>query len=923
MIIKGTNEKDHLIMKYNSNNGVWEDHTNRIIYLSDKNQKSWYIIELNSKGEKIQYYAKFNEVKATNIYEKIEFDKNNVFINSKKIDSIDSIYYFPMYGYKVFFNNLKTIFIKQLMRSEDRKIYIFYHNTNKSLNNPIFDYYISLAKEAAERSHIGENDEDTIEDLLYKLYLSIDEIKPTSVLHSYTNQSINKQEYDERKLIFPFKTNYSQIQAIKSAFSNQLSVISGPPGTGKTQVILNLIFNALIRGMKIAVISNNNTAVENIYDKLKEKNFDFFVAYLGNSKKVTSFFENQKNLSTELKNIVTKNENEFNNLNELMDLFNKQNVLSKSILEYKELKEEQKHYMEHYTYKDMSTLFKNPKICENYSFLNNFKYYLLSLRKMNFFNKLIIKYKYKLNTTKFNVNDFVEYIDYMFFIDKLRKKEIEINDIESYLKENNIDSLSKKLEEYSQSTLNSYLVNKYSDFEELQFSYKDYKNHFNAFVNRYPVILSTTQSLLRNTAYDYMYDLVIIDEASQSDILTSILSMNVTRNMVIVGDAKQLSQIDNQSIYGKARMLNKVLSIDNCFRYEDNSILNSVLNLKCFVPNVVLKEHYRCDSRIIEFCNRKFYNGELIIKTDTSKTDPMIVIYTVEGNHARKNPNGTGQYNDREAQEILEILRNEESNDIGIISPFNAQVNYIRKLINKDYSHVEVDTIHKYQGRQKEIIILSTVVNDIKDLNEDFITNFVTNPKLLNVAISRAVKKIYLVVSHGVYTSKQNTISQLIDYIKYYNDSSTLKEGKVVSIFDKLYDKSMENIRNSNCIRYVDSYAEKLMLDYLNNILKDYSDYRIILHYRLKYLINDYDGFNKDEINYINHPKTHVDFTIFDMTSYKPVLCIEVDGTKYHDYNKVQINHDKIKNRIIKHNNIPFLRIKTNKSNEELVKKYL
>ena len=70
--------------------------------------------------------------------------------------------------------------------------------------------------------------------------------------------------------------------------------------------------------------------------------------------------------------------------------------------------------------------------------------------------------------------------------------------------------------------------------------------------------------------------------------------------------------------------------------------------------------------------------------------------------------------------------------------------------------------------------------------------------------------------------------------------------------------------------------------------------------------------------------KTHVDFVIFDKISHKPVLCIEVDGTKFHDYDKIRIEHDEIKNRALKANNINILRLKTNQSGEILkIRQYL
>lgn len=70
--------------------------------------------------------------------------------------------------------------------------------------------------------------------------------------------------------IFPFGGNASQFHAVSAALENQISVIQGPPGTGKTQTILNIIANLLATGKTVLVVSNNNSATENVLEKLSD-----------------------------------------------------------------------------------------------------------------------------------------------------------------------------------------------------------------------------------------------------------------------------------------------------------------------------------------------------------------------------------------------------------------------------------------------------------------------------------------------------------------------------------------------------------------------------------------------------------------------------------------------------------------------------
>ena len=916
MEIRGKNEYDHLILKYDDKIKKYTDITKEVFYLKD-DRNSWYV---GFSSNKKYYHISYDNLIVSINPIKLDINGCDIYINNQKRHDIFNIVKFDDYGYKIFMKNYKTLFTKNIIIDNSR-IDINYIDLNIiKTNNSVFDYYKCLAKYAADISQ----DDLSIENLLYKLYDKVDSIDYDSVLYSYTKQKYKLTENKVNKYIYPFATNISQIKAIEQVFGNKLSVIAGPPGTGKTQVILNLISNAIVNNMSIAVISNNNTAVENVYDKMKDENMDFLLAYLGNSDNVDKFFSNSDNIEKRILEIVTNSDEKnidvcIDKLKMLYERKNKSVQIEKDLFE---LKEEYKHFKEQHKFVDYSNIIKD---YNNYDMYFKLKYYLLSLKKIGFINKVILRFKYKFDFNKIDsLESFINYLEYKYYDLKRDSLKQDLKIINEYISQNDFNHLVNELKDISKIKFNNYLLNRFKNIKNTDFDKNNYKIRFDEFIYRYPVILSTTHSLLRNISYGHKFDLVIIDEASQSDILTSILAMNVAKQMVVVGDDKQLSQIDNQDIYDVSVILSKIFDISEYYTYRDNSILHSVLSLPNKVESTILREHYRCDSRIIEFCNKKFYNNELIICTKTSDEDPLFIIHTVEGNHARKNPNGSGQYNDREAQEIYDIIKEIGSNDIGVITPFRAQAEYINNLLKNEYPNVEVDTIHKYQGRQKEVIILSTVVNDLDVEEDNPITDFVTNSKLLNVAISRAVKKLYLVVSDKVYRSENNTISQFIDYIKYYCSEKNDKEGQVTSIFDELYKEQNSALKESKCIKYVDSYAEKIMLNHLNNLLIDYPDYKLVMHYRLSDLIKVYDGFSVEEIRYVKHPKTHVDFVIFDKISFKPVLCIEVDGTRFHDYAKVQKEHDIIKTKIIELNGINILRLKTNQSNEILkIKKFL
>lgn len=904
MEIRGKNEYTHIILKYDEKKDTYEDVTNKVIFIKD-NFSSWYVVFDNNKS----YHCGFNKIRIGADPQEISIFNKTVYINNVPT-KVYKILYFDKIGYKIFSSFNNSFFVENIT-IQDEKIII--DNLNRYIyktSNKVFNYYKSLAHYASEM----DSSDDSIEKIIFNLYKKIDRVNTDSALYSYTHQVYRKKEYGCDKLIFPFSTNASQIKAVKAVFENNVSIISGPPGTGKTQVILNLISNSLIQNKKIAVISNNNTAVENVYDKLEDAGYEFVLASLGSNNNVDNFFKKEDLLKEKIRTLTFENKKYDSSILPLLEkLYDEKNQLQQLKDDLFKLEMEYKHFINN---NDNKKLVDYKIEFKNFTSYLELKNQLVFTKKITLFNKILLYLKFRVNVNKIqDLDNFIFFLDYKYYEFKIKWLTNRINVLENFLKKNNIHDLEDKLKENSKDIFNRYLMTKYINKKYPAFNADNYKDNYGDFIDRYPVTLSTTHSLLRNCIEGFMYDLVIVDEASQSDILTSLLTMNIARSVVVIGDEKQLSQIDNQNIYDISEKLASIYNIDSSYKYKDNSILKSISSLDNKPVEVLLREHYRCDLRIIKFCNEKFYNGDLIICTNTSYSDPLEVVYTVLGNHARKNPNGTGQYNIRECDEIINILKILDSDNVGIITPFKAQAEYISKMIKDDYPNVEVDTIHKYQGRQKDIIILSTVVNDLKDANEDFITNFVTNSQLLNVAISRAVKKIYLVVSHGVYNSKKNNIAQFIEYIKYYCNNS-VNEGKVVSIFDCLYSDSYKTLKKQKFNKSLDSVAEEVLMSKLNDILKDYPEYKISVHVRLNDLINNYDNFTDKELRYIKHPWTHVDFVIFNKITYKPVLCIELDGTRYHDYSDKQTSHDNIKTKVLEQNNIPLLRIKTNESNE-------
>lgn len=369
-----------------------------------------------------------------------------------------------------------------------------------------------------------------------------------------------------------------------------------------------------------------------------------------------------------------------------------------------------------------------------------------------------------------------------------------------------------------------------------------------------------------------------------------------------MGDTKQLPNVVTEDMRVRAKAIFDTYNLKEGYQFT-KSFLQSILDIMPDVTQTLLREHYRCHPKIINFCNQKFYRGELIIMTkDNGEDDVLSVVKTVAGNHERNH------YSQRQ----IDVIKNEimpkynfNPEETGIITPYRNQV----EALNREITDIDAATVHKFQGKEKDNIIISTVDDEISDFADD--------PYLINVAVSRAKKKLMLVVT-GNEQSKEHNITDLIDYIQYNNFE--VVESKIYSIFDYLYKQyTEERIAYLQKYKKISEYdSENLMYSLIQEIIADnkYSSLDVVCHFPLNMLIKNPQLLNDRECQYAMNPATHLDFLIYNRISKKPVLAIEVDGYEFHKKDTVQASRDLLKDRIMDLYEIPLLRFKTNGSSE-------
>jgi len=426
--------------------------------------------------------------------------------------------------------------------------------TNESFKSKL-NYFTDVAKIKDEAA----NDiPKLLEGQMKKLKL-----RPESALHAYfakDSQTLN----EPKNLIYPFGLNLSQVEAVEAAFSSQVSVIEGPPGTGKTQTILNIIANIAVKGQTAAVVSSNNDAVANVSEKMEKAGFDFLLALLGKSEQQTAFFENLPETPSdfdswsqedeEIEKIQVSINQDSSRIQALFTLQNRHAVINQQV---KDVVAEQKYYASHAS----SQKQLKPKLLPFYQFENKKILSFMAEESMMKGNKLSLRqmlkyifqyglYDVKTMNNKEKMQDIITYLQYQFYEQKLTELNNELAAIDSELQTKNFQEMNKRIIENSMTFFKNSIYEKNMKIKKNDFKKHTYKkaSTFNEFQKKYPIVLSTAHSLINSVPEGYLFDYLIIDEASQLELVPGILALGCARNVVIVGDKQQLAHIPDSKV---------------------------------------------------------------------------------------------------------------------------------------------------------------------------------------------------------------------------------------------------------------------------------------------------------------------------------------------------------------------------------------
>mgnify|MGYP001740751828 FL=1 len=864
--------------------------TEEISYIKRNNQGLWTVCFKSSPRV-------FNYNKGRLLYlskpERIDIVDKGLYIQDKHITNVAELLRFTD-GHHTFYRVTYTN--GSFENLAGREVYVTRTPIDK-IGSSLWDYLRKLADETGLMA-----DDET--NLLSKQYELVDVKRDNVPLAQFLGDKTKLRTYRlPKQVYYPFSCNTSQKEAVEAALTHQVSVIQGPPGTGKTQTILNIIANLLIAGKTVLVVSNNNSAVNNVAEKLEQEGLGFIVAKLGSVQKKEEFVAGQQPLphmsswhidaSSSVKQWVK------DALNNVSQGFSAQ-------LRQAELRAEYDALLKEATYNEK--LATNSIDCDwlysksSSKIMELLSYYQIRQSKQIPSVFFRIKWALKLGLPMFSflqkdVSDVIASLENAYYIVRKAEIEKELQSVESTLQSVDIKENLRLLSAYSLQILKNEIAEHYRADTRTAFTIKNIKAKTEDLLREYPVVLSTTYSAKSCISKDMVFDYVIMDEASQVDIKTGALALSCAMNAVIVGDDKQLPNVVSQEEALALQAIQLTYKVDDRYNEVTHSFLQSCVEVFKDIPVTLLREHYRCHPKIIEFCNQHFYNGELVAMTDDNAEDNVLqVVQTVEGNHAR------GHFNQREIDVIVQEVLPQcaDSGSIGIITPYRQQADEINKALGKDIA----STVHKYQGRECDTIIMSMVDNKPTEFSDD--------PNLLNVAISRAKTHLY-VVTNSNKMPKESNLAQLIDYVRYNNFE--VRQSEVSSVFDLLYkqytSQRLDSLANKPVVS--DYISENLFYNTLMEAITALGLVHIdvLCHYPVVRFISDWSLLTEEEKAFASNRLSHVDFLVYNSLTKRPLLVIEVDGWYYHKRQGGQVTRDALKDKLLAKFGLPLHRILT------------
>ncbi|ORX80691.1 putative DNA helicase [Anaeromyces robustus] len=553
--------------------------------------------------------------------------------------------------------------------------------------------------------------------------------------------NFTKRNYKKKKkpslIIYDDRININQMRVLYNAMKYPITYVHGPPGTGKTQTILNVILSSFYNDKTTLICSSNNKPVDGIIEKLS-------LSYCNNS---IPFPYLRLGKNSEVKMATLKIRDFYN-----IPIDNNNNR--------------------------MDELLSNIRIFDD-SYQSNLIESLEKQEKRFEIEESIRCSEKLIEAFEENEDNFCE--SYLKIKEKIRLLREELETIPEITNE--------QLKDLYTSIDNNYLLTQYFYYKSLKYISKLKKPKYNELIcicnmeddkkrviefNRwcsddsnmklltkvFPVIFSTNISTGKLGTPRFMFDLVVMDEAGQCNVATALIPITKAKTLLLIGDPKQLKPVivleENVNI-----ILMEKYNVKESYNYKTHSIFHVMTENDKISKNILLGYHYRCGRKIINFSNQRYYNNSLDL-IHTREEGQLELVNVMNQNVKNKNE----AYD--EASAIIQYIKRNDVHDAYIITPFVNQKLLIENMLkSSNINDIQCGTIHSLQGAEKKTIIFSLAISQkTSKKTYEWVKN---NFELINVGVTRAKSKLVIAADTTCidkFSDKNDDIFNLIQYVK-------------------------------------------------------------------------------------------------------------------------------------------------------------
>lgn len=659
------------------------------------------------------------------------------------------------------------------------------------------------------------------------------------------------------------KVNLDQLLVIHNGLKYPVLYVQGPPGSGKTNTILNTVVTAFFNNKTVLISSYNNHPVDEIYQKLshlkyKGDDIPFPIIRLGNSEK--------------LKDAIKQ-------IRLLFKITSSMQVFDSSL-------NRKKTYEEHKTKALSDLLRKYEEKLDLSERKEMIKTMLSSSSNLPFLANLQGEQLVNVNNTLKGIGEITD------------------DDIKPLISHDRLE-LFKFLNFTSAKFIKRLSEPKYEELTDIIFTkdlneavrqlnqYLSNDENFQKFLKIFPVVATTNISAHRLGEPKQYFDMVIMDEASQCNTAVALVPIIRGEQLLLVGDPQQLKPVillDERNNL----ILKKRYNITDEYDYRNKSVYQTFLSADAVSDEVLLSYHYRCHPKIIGFNNKKYYNNKLNIRSSDNEKHPLEFIEYHSKDTTLKNTS------ESEAKEIVHYVKTHPDKTIAVITPFVNQRNEIQEELNQSgIANVDCGTVHAFQGDEKQEIIFSLALTD--KTHEKTYSWLKNNKELINVATSRAKEKLVIIgdmeqLNRLHHPGDDDDLFELCNYVSS-NGITTITERAPESRALGIKPYSTET--ETAFLETLNHAINAMMITKTKYVVK--KEVPISQVFNSSNQVNDL--FYTGRFDYIVYER--------DGKEWLPIFAIELDGNEHTTDLRV-IERDKKKQQICDEHNFQLIRVPNN-----------